>query len=152
MGPRWVTPEQTVGSGIMRSEATTDPLALVGLTALMDRSAGRREIRIGLIDGPVALDHAELATDRIEPVGDTPGAACGSPSSAACAHGTFVAGILSGRRGSAAPSLCPDCTLLLRPIFFEQGAGTGRMPNATPDELADAVHDCVEAGAHVINW
>jgi hypothetical protein len=74
-------------------------LDLVGLTALMDYSAGRREIRIELIDGPVALDHPELAADRIEPVADAPGAGCTVPSSAACAHGTFVAGILSGRRG-----------------------------------------------------
>jgi len=128
-----------------------DPLDLVGLTALMGRSTGRREIRIGLIDGPVMLGHADLAADRIEPVANARGAACASPSSAACAHGTFVAGILSGRRGSAAPSLCPDCTLLLRPIFSEQGSGTGRLPSATPDELADAVHDCVEAGARVLN-
>src|SRR3954468_4583773 len=86
-------------SSIAWPEATADPLDLVGLTALMGHSAGRREIRIGLIDGPVALDHAELATDRIELVADAdaPGAACTVPSSAACAHGTFVAGILSGR-------------------------------------------------------
>lgn len=31
------------------------PLDLVQLTALMDRTSGRREISIGLIDGPVAL-------------------------------------------------------------------------------------------------
>ncbi len=71
-----------------------DPLDLVRLTGLMSRSAGRRQIRIGLIDGPVAMDHAELVADRIEPVADARGAACGSPSSAACAHGTFVAGIV----------------------------------------------------------
>jgi subtilisin family serine protease len=143
--------EQAIRYGAALPKVVASPLDLVGLTALMERSAGRREIRIGLIDGPVALDHPDLAADRIEPVADARGTACASPSSAACAHGTFVAGILSGRRGSAAASLCPDCTLLLRPIFSEQGSGTGGMPSATPDELADAVRDCLEAGARVLN-
>jgi subtilisin family serine protease len=143
--------ERATSPSVARPEASDNPLDLVGLTALMGRSAGRREIRIGLIDGPVALDHAELAADRIEAISNAQMAACASGASAACAHGTFVAGILSGRRGSTAPALCPDCTLLLRPIFSEQGSGTGWMPSATPDELADAVRDCVEAGAHVLN-
>jgi subtilisin family serine protease len=148
----WLAERAPGRSGIAQPEATVDPPDLVGLNALMSRSAGRLEIRIGLIDGPVALDHPDLATERIEPVAAARGAACMLPSSAACTHGTFVAGILSGRRGSAAPSLCPDCTLLVRPIFSEQESETtGWMPSATPEELADAVHECVEAGARILN-
>jgi hypothetical protein len=136
------------GRSIASLDAPADPLDLVGLTALMSRSTGRREIRVGLIDGPVALDHPDLTAERIEPVSTAYGAVCTLPSSTACAHGTFVAGILTGRRGSAAPSLCPDCTLLVRPIFSEQGDETpGWMPSATPEELADAVRECIEAGA-----
>jgi subtilisin family serine protease len=66
-------------------------------------------------------------------------------------HGTFVAGILSARRGSAAPAICPDCALLVRPIFTEPSAGNGQMPNATPEELATAIADAIRAGANVIN-
>ena len=44
---------------------------------------------------------------------------CARSSSRACQHGTFVAGMLASRHGSAAPGICPDCTLLLRPIFAE---------------------------------
>ena len=47
------------------------------------------------------------------------GAASARMSSAACVHGTFVAGILSAKRGSAAPAVCPDCTLLVNPVFSE---------------------------------
>jgi hypothetical protein len=31
-----------------------------------------------------------------------------------------VAGILCAKRGVAAPAICPDCTLLLRPIFIDE--------------------------------
>jgi len=40
--------------------------------------------------------------------------------------------------------------LLVRPIFAETG-GNGRIPNATPEELAEAIVDTVDAGARVIN-
>jgi hypothetical protein len=33
------------------------PLDLIKLTALMDRSSGSPEVTIGLIDGPVAIQH-----------------------------------------------------------------------------------------------
>jgi len=55
-----------------------------------------------------------------------------------------VAGILAARRGSVAPSICPECTLLLRPIFSESADGSGRMPSATPQDLAAAI----EQAAH----
>lgn len=65
-------------------------------------------------------------------------------------HGTFVAGILSARRGSAAPAICPDCTVLVRPIFAETAAD-GEVPAAAPEELAEAILDCMDAGARVLN-
>jgi hypothetical protein len=37
------------------------PLDLVNLTPLMERTSGRAEIKVGLIDGPVAMDHPDLA-------------------------------------------------------------------------------------------
>jgi len=141
----------TADKTLARSSATTDSLDLIKLTALMTRSAGRREVKIGLIDGPVALDHKDLAAAHIHPISDVQSANCVSRQSAACAHGTFVAGILFARRGSPAPALCPDCTLLVRPIFAEQEVEDGEMLSATPDELADAVIECVNAGARVLN-
>ena len=70
--------------------------------------------------------------------------------SAACVHGTFVAGILFGKRGSVAPAICPGCTLLIRPVFPEATRGAGQ-PASTFEALAEAILDCVRAGAHVIN-
>jgi subtilisin family serine protease len=127
------------------------PLELVGLTRLMDRTAGRPEIILGLIDGPVVVDHPDLARQNVRVLAGKQAAACSQASSVACMHGTFVAGILSARRGSAAPAICPDCTLLLRPIFAEAASGNGQMPSATPQELAEAIIDSVDAGARIIN-
>ena len=127
------------------------PLDLVRLTPLIDRTSGRPEVTIGLIDGPVVMDHPELANQHIREIPGNGNATCTQANSTACLHGTFVAGILSAKRGSAAPAICPNCTLLVRPIFAETTAANGDMPSATPEKLAQAILDCIEAGARVLN-
>ncbi len=126
------------------------PLDLVKLPRLMELSAGRSDILVGVIDGPVAVGHADLVGENIHEVpGST--AACTQATSEACLHGTFVAGVLCGKRGSPAPAICPGCTLLVRPVFSEAVADNLESPSAGPEELADAILACVEAGANVIN-
>ena len=126
-------------------------LDLVRLAELMARSGGRPDTKVGLIDGPVAMDHPELSSLMIREIPGRPSGRCTRADSAACGHGTFVAGILSSRRGSPAPAICPGCTLLVRAIFPEASTTNGQMPSATPQELAEAIVDCVAAGAHVVN-
>lgn len=129
------------------------PMHVVRLEGLLATTSGVPETIVGLIDGPVALTHPDLATENIRGTPDAVGALCSSPSSSACTHGIFVAGVLHGRRGSLAPAICPGCTLLLRPIFGETAASTrdDGLPDAAPKELAEAIIDVVEAGARVIN-
>lgn len=117
----------------------------------MKRTRGSPEVKIGLIDGPVVTRHADLAIDYLHEIPGNNGAACTQANSAACLHGTFVAGILSAKRNSPAPAICPDCSLLIRPIFSETTLGREHMPSATPKELAAAIIECIEAGARVIN-
>lgn len=50
-----------------------------------------------------------------------------------------------------APAICPDCTLLVRPIFIESVAQNGEMVSATPEELATAMIESIDAGARVLN-
>jgi subtilisin family serine protease len=128
-----------------------DPLDLVKLTGLMQRTSGSPELKIGLIDGPVATQHPDLACERLREIPGNNGGACAQANSAACRHGTFVAGVLSAKRGSKAPAICPNCTLLLRPIFAETKAANDEMPSASPEELAQAIRDCIDAGARVLN-
>jgi subtilisin family serine protease len=133
------------------SSPVVGPLALVNLGPLMERTCGRAEVRVGLIDGPVASDHPELAGVAIRETSGTIGGGCARPGSFACTHGTFVAGILAARRGSPAPAICPGCTLLVRPIFGEATSRDEPVPGATPTELAAALLDCLDAGAQIIN-
>src|SRR5215213_4135213 len=128
-----------------------NPLGLVKLIALMDRTSGSPEVKIGLIDGPVFTQHPDLAGEHLREIPGNNGGTCTLANSTACLHGTFVAGILSAKRNSPAPAICPNCTLLIRPIFAEAITGSEQMPSATPQELAVAIIECIHAGAHVIN-
>jgi subtilisin family serine protease len=128
-----------------------NPVEVVKLTPLMAHTRGSPDLTVGLIDGPVAMSHPDLVDTHIREIPGRLAGTCASASSAACRHGTFVAGILGARRQSPAPAICPDCPLLLRPIFAETAPGHGQMPSATPAELAAALLECIEAGARVIN-
>jgi subtilisin family serine protease len=128
-----------------------DPLDLVKLTALMERSSGTPDVKLGLIDGPVVTEHPDLTGEHLHEIPGNNRATCTRANSTACLHGTFIAGILCAKRGCSAPAICPNCTLLIRPIFAEKTAGREQMPSATPEELAAAIIDCIDAGARVIN-
>ena len=64
-----------------------DPLDLVQLSALMDRTSGRAEISVVLIDGPVLLMHPELANEYIREVPGNLRGTCARSNSFACMHG-----------------------------------------------------------------
>jgi subtilisin family serine protease len=141
------TVDETHGA-IVRPLASMSPLELVRLRALMALGSGSASVSVGLMDGPVAAGLPDLAAARIRSVGGG-GAVCARVQSSACAHGTFVAGILVARRGSPAPGICPGCTLLVRPIFGE--ATTGGGPTATPQQVGRAIVECVHAGTRILN-
>jgi subtilisin family serine protease len=126
-------------------------LESVRLTPLMERTSGRPEIVIALIDGPVLMQDAALWSHNVRQFDGKLQATCAHASSSACMHGTFVASILAAKRGSGAPAICPDCTLLVRPIFSETNKDNGQMPSAAADELAQAIVDAVNSGASVLN-
>jgi subtilisin family serine protease len=122
-----------------------DQLALVRLSGLMGRTAGRAEVRVALLDGPVDMSHPDLDSAHWHPLGSSRG---GEASESVQLHGTFVAGILAARRGSRAPAICPGCTILHWPLF---GASEGLLEPATPAQLAEALHDALDARADVVN-
>jgi subtilisin family serine protease len=126
-------------------------LKLVRLSDVMARTSGRADLRIGLIDGPVRLEHEDLAGARIREIARSVGASCTSADSFACLHGTFVAGILAARRGSPAPAICPACTLVVRPIFGAVRQEGNDAPIATPHDLASAILECLDEDVRLIN-
>ena len=123
-----------------------DNLSLVKLHNLTGLTSGIPEIKLGLIDGPVAIGHPDLVDTSIHETLNN-SIACTRTKSQACSHGTFVTGMLSGKRDSGAPSICPDCTILVRPIFSESTEPT----SASPKELAQSILDCIRFGARAIN-
>lgn len=127
------------------------PLEQVRLPAVMAVTSGQDHVVIGLLDGPIALSHPELAAERVQEASGVQTGGCADANSMSCRHGTFVAGILSARRGSSAPAICPGCTLLSRPIFSEAEAGDEQIPSTTPRQLAAAIGECVDGAAWILN-
>ena len=128
-----------------------DPLGLVKLHALMERTSGRPELRIGLIDGPVGVPTSRFGGRTPPPGSRTDGSGCTETTSAACLHGTFVAGILSASAERWLRRSAPSAPCSVRPIFTEAAGADGEMPSAAPEELAEAILDCLDAGARVLN-
>ena len=120
----------------------------VRLTRLMERTEGRSEFLVALIDGPVASGIVAISAEVPSPRR----AVCSIPLSRACEHGTFVAAMLAAPRSSEALAICPGCTLLIRSIFSEERSTTSNeMPSATPEELAEAIAASIRAGARIVN-
>jgi hypothetical protein len=83
---------------------------IINLRFLMNRTSGSPSIRIGLIDGPISINHPDLNKVNIHKIPGTLSGICSKADSIACDHGTFIAGILKAKRGFNAPAICPDCT------------------------------------------
>jgi hypothetical protein len=126
------------------------PLDLVRLTALMELTDGLPQVAIGLVDGFVFVNHPDIEQANIRDISGTLSNQCSHNATSACVHGTFVAGILSANRNSVAPSICPNCTLLIRPIFGDTKESHTE-PSATAAELSQAIIDCIKADANCIN-
>ena len=133
-----------------------DPLIQTGLQSLMNVSNGDPNIVIGIIDGPVDLTHPAFQDSNIKTVRDSQVGACKNATSIACSHGTFIAGILCAKRGFSAPAISPNCKFIFNPIFKEEANNTNNknmmiVPSVTPEELANAIIETIDAGARIIN-
>lgn len=137
------------GSG--KTDWVKDSLDQIKLHSLMNITSGCPEIVIGLIDGPVDFRHPTFQDSRIRTVNESQHAACETAESIACMHGTFVAGMLFGKRETSALAICPDCEVVLRPVFKEDVRDNTSVPTCTPEELSTAIIETVNAGARIIN-
>jgi subtilisin family serine protease len=126
----------------------------------MKTSEGSPDIVIGLIDGPVFVDHPSFMKNNIKTINESQYAYCKNASSIACMHGTFTAGVLSSKRGLQSPAICPKCTLLIYPVFMEESLNKRNnengyfdtvIPSTTPAELSNSIFETIKAGAKIIN-
>ncbi|MFB6482220.1 S8 family serine peptidase [Streptomyces virginiae] len=108
---------------------------------------GSPEVRVAVLDGPVDMAHPCFAGSNLTRMPTlVSGPAGPGPMSL---HGTHVTSLLFGQPQSPVPGLVPHCTGLLLPVFRE--SPDGRMARVPQLDLARAVEQAVEAGAHVIN-
>ncbi len=128
-----------------------EALQLIGGLRVFEETAGASELKIGIIDGPVATGHPDFRGTRFQTLADEASPACKIDTSFSCQHGTFIAGMLGANRDSEAPALCPQCTFVLRPIFCEERGSGGACPVVTPKDLAVALVEVMETGAKIIN-
>ena len=127
-----------------------DPVEFVRLAGLMALTGGRPDVAVALVDGPVTLDHPDLATGNIRTLAGGAGA-CVDIESASCRHGTFIAGVLAARRGSEAPAIAPDCTLLIRPDLLRGSCGLAAAECYPSRAGGRHRRHCVDGGAWILN-
>lgn len=108
---------------------------------------GTPAVRVAVLDGPVDFAHPCFAgADLTRLPTLVPEAAGSGPMSL---HGTHVASLLFGQPGSPMAGLVPRCRGFVLPVFRESpDGGVARVPQL---DLARAVEQAVEAGAHIIN-
>ena len=122
----------------------TNIAAFPGLRELWLETLGDPRIRIAVLDGAVdrghpCFDGARLSTLSTR-IGDAP---VGGRMSC---HGTHVASVVFGRHDSDIHGIAPKTRGLLGVIYSDRNAA----PTSQGD-LAHAIHEAVDAGAHVVN-
>ncbi len=119
---------------------------LPGIERIRQETAGDRDVRIALIDGPVDLSHDCFRGAKIEQ-SVLPGIAC--PSGMSMRHGTQVASILFGQPGSSVEGVSPGCCGIVIPVFGDEA--DGQIRPCSQVDLARAIDLAVERKASVIN-
>ena len=115
--------------------------ALVGWPPAPASSGCGQGLRIGLIDGPIALQHPLLQGSRIEVASLLPQGV----SPASTRHGTGVASVLVGQRDT--PGLLPGAQLIALAVMRSRG----EVVDTTAEWLIQAVDRLVVARVGVIN-
>jgi hypothetical protein len=127
--------------------AAPTALDIPGIEELWAETRGDSRICIAVLDGPVDLSHPSLAAARLDRVETlVPGSAEQGP---ALQHGTHIASVIFGQHDGPIKGIAPRCRGLIVPVFTN-GPGGSLAPCSQLD-LARAITQAVERGAHVIN-
>jgi cyanobactin maturation PatA/PatG family protease len=128
---------------ISRVAAPVAPV-IPGLAELWAQTQGDPRICVAVLDGPVDRSHpcfdGALLTSLPTLVPDVAGPGRMS------AHGTHVASMIFGQPNSPVRGIAPGCRGAIATVFSDQT----REPTSQSD-LARAINQAVEAGAHVVN-
>ncbi|MCC5617061.1 PatA/PatG family cyanobactin maturation protease [Nostoc sp. CHAB 5836] len=117
---------------------------LLAIEPLSAKTSGRPEICIAVLDGLIDLKHpcflgADLTLLPTLVTGEA------NPNGGMSLHGTHVASIIFGQLGSPVRGIAPECKGLSIPVFADEGRQLSQL------DLARAIEQAVNAGAHIIN-
>ncbi len=124
-----------------------DPSFPPDLQRLWSESSGDPEICVAVLDGPVELEHPCFADARLTVLETLVPQRVSHP--VAARHGTHVASLIFGQGNGSIRGIAPECRGLLIPIF--QDGPNGSMALCSQLDLARAIGQAMENGAHVIN-
>jgi cyanobactin maturation PatA/PatG family protease len=117
---------------------------LLPLEQLCTKTNGSPQICIAVLDGLIDFKHpCFLGTDLTQLPTLVSGEA--NPNGAMSLHGTHVASIIFGQLGSPVRGIAPQCKGLSIPVFADEGRQLSQL------DLARAIEQAVNAGAHIIN-
>ena len=117
---------------------------LLALEQLWTKTNGNPQICIAVLDGLIDFKHpcfpgADLTKLPTLVSGEA------NPNSEMSLHGTHVASIIFGQLGSPVRGIAPQCKGLSIPVFADEGRQLSQL------DLARAIEQAVNAGAHIIN-
>jgi hypothetical protein len=122
----------------------TNLAELPGMGELWAETLGDPRIRIAVLDGPV--DRGHPCFDGVELSGLETRLSDAVHGGRMSAHGTHVASVIFGQPGSPVHGIAPESSGLLAVIYSDRNQG----PTSQRD-LAQAIHQAVQAGAQVVN-
>ncbi|BAY21335.1 peptidase S8/S53 [Calothrix sp. NIES-2100] len=115
-----------------------------GIQKLWAETTGDSTICVAVLDGLVDQNHPCFAgADLTKLPTLIPGEATANGSMSV--HGTHVASIIFGQLNSPVQGIAPHCRGLIIPVFADNGRNLSQL------DLARAIEQAVEAGAHIIN-
>jgi cyanobactin maturation PatA/PatG family protease len=117
---------------------------LLALEPVWAKTSGSPQICIAILDGLIDLKHpcflgADLTLLPTLVTGEA------NPNGGMSLHGTHVASIIFGQLGSPVRGIAPQCKGLIVPVFADEGRQLSQL------DLARAIEQAVNAGAHIIN-
>jgi cyanobactin maturation PatA/PatG family protease len=118
--------------------------AIPGLAALRQRTHGIESVVIAIVDGDVDLGHPAFANAR-QRLRRLDTMASGGEASK---HGTHVTSVLFGEAEKMA-GIALGCRGIVLPVFPQRADGS--LGTCSQTDLARAIGQAVDAGAHVIN-
>lgn len=122
-------------------------MEIIGLQELWSETLGDSRICIALLDGAVDVSHQSLAAADLIQIETL--VSCKADDGPASQHGTHIASVIFARHDGPIKGIAPQCRGLIIPVFRE--GDTGAIAPCSQVDLARAVNQAVQAGAHIIN-